>query len=65
VQANRIISEGAADLVAIGRELLADPNFAYRAARLLGHASPHDVLPRNFAFFLARRNMQAADTTAK
>jgi len=64
-QADRIIGEGAADLVAMGRELLADPNFVYRAARSLGHPAAHDVLPRNFAFFLARRNMHAADTQVK
>ncbi|EIF35376.1 NADH:flavin oxidoreductase [Burkholderia sp. Ch1-1] len=64
-QANRIISDGSADFVAIGRELLADPNFVYRAARALGHPFPHEVLPRNFAFFLARRNMLSADAVTK
>jgi 2,4-dienoyl-CoA reductase-like NADH-dependent reductase (Old Yellow Enzyme family) len=58
-QADTIVTEGSADLVAIARELLADPNFVYRAARLLGHPAPHALLPQNFAFFLARRNMQA------
>lgn len=63
-QANRIIEEGQADLVALGRELLADPNFVYRAARALGHPHAHEVLPGNFAFFLARRNMLPADPAA-
>jgi 2,4-dienoyl-CoA reductase-like NADH-dependent reductase (Old Yellow Enzyme family) len=56
-QADAIVSDGSADLVAMARELLADSNFAYRAACSLGHPAPHDVLPRNFGFFLARRNM--------
>ncbi|MGF7135926.1 2,4-dienoyl-CoA reductase-like NADH-dependent reductase (Old Yellow Enzyme family) [Paraburkholderia sp. EB58] len=64
-QANQIIGDGSADLVAVARELLADPNFVYRAARSLGHPSPHDVLPRNFAFFLARRNIHAAGAATK
>lgn len=49
------ISEGNADLVAIGRELLADSNFAYRAALKLGVPDAHRLLPRNYAFFLERR----------
>ncbi|WP_144111290.1 NADH:flavin oxidoreductase/NADH oxidase [Paraburkholderia sp. BCC1886] len=57
-QAERIIGEGSADLIAMGRELLADPNFVYRAARELGHPAAHEVLPRNIAFFLARRNIE-------
>lgn len=63
-QANTIVSEGSADLVAIARELLADPNFVYRAAHSLGHPAPHALLPENFGFFLARRNMQAPDTSS-
>ena len=58
-QAESILAEGSADLIAMGRELLADPNFAYRAAALLGHPEPYAVLPDEYAFFLARRTMQA------
>jgi len=56
-QANAIIADGSADLVALGRELLADSNFAYTAARALGHPEPHDVMPENYAFFLKRRKL--------
>ena len=54
-QAEEVVRSGAADLVALGRELLADPAFAYRAARLLDHPQPETVLPQNFAFYLERR----------
>jgi len=53
--ANRIIEDGDADLVAMGRGLLADSNFAYHAAIALGHPEPHTVLPPNYGFFLKRR----------
>lgn len=54
-QANAVISEGHADLVAMGRGLLADPNFPYHAAIALGHPEPHSVLPPQYGFFLRRR----------
>lgn len=54
-QADTIIAEGSADLVALARGLLADPNFAYHAALELNHPEPHDVLPPNYALFLKRR----------
>ncbi|WP_134169095.1 NADH:flavin oxidoreductase/NADH oxidase [Paraburkholderia caballeronis] len=63
--AQRIVADGDADLVALGRELLADPNFVYRAARELGLPEPHAVLPAPYAFFLARRNMHARDVGGK
>jgi len=53
--ANRIIADGDADLVAMGRGLLADPNFPYHAALALGHPEPHTVLPPAYGFFLKRR----------
>lgn len=56
-QANEIIAEGSADLVALARELIANPNFAYHAALELGHPEPHDVLPPAYAFFLKRRKL--------
>lgn len=53
--AESIIRNGDADLVAIGRQLLEDPNFPYHAARDLGHPRPASVLPESYAFFLERR----------
>jgi 2,4-dienoyl-CoA reductase-like NADH-dependent reductase (Old Yellow Enzyme family) len=54
-QAEEILAAGSADLIALGRQLIAEPNFAYRAALELGRAHPHDVLPQSYAFYLARR----------
>ncbi len=53
--AESVLAEGSADLVALGRELLADPNWPYRAARELGLERPWQVLPEKFAFYLERR----------
>ena len=57
-QANQIVADGQADLVALGRELLSDPNWAYRAAAYLGHSDPYSVLPLPYAFYLRRRGMR-------
>lgn len=56
-QADSIIRNGDADLVALGRQLLEDPNFPYHAARALGHPRPTLVLPPSYAFFLERRRL--------
>ena len=52
---NRSWPSGRADLIALGRELMADPNWAYRAARELGLERPWQVLPDKYAFYLERR----------
>lgn len=54
-QAEAILREGSADLIAIGRELIADPYWAYHAALALGAPDPHALLPQGYAFYLARR----------
>lgn len=54
-QANDVIAGERADLVAIGRELLADSNFAHRAAGELGLPKPDFVLPERYAFYLQFR----------
>lgn len=53
-QANSIIENGDADLVAMARGLLANPNFPYLAASALGHPEPYSVLPELYALFLKR-----------
>lgn len=55
VKANAIVAAGQADLVALGREVLADPNWPYRAALALGLEHPDRVLPMDYAFYLERR----------
>ncbi|MEZ5775618.1 MAG: NADH:flavin oxidoreductase/NADH oxidase [Hyphomicrobiaceae bacterium] len=54
-QAEAILSAGRTDLVALGREMLSDPSWCYRAALALGIERPYDVLPQAFGFFLERR----------
>jgi 2,4-dienoyl-CoA reductase-like NADH-dependent reductase (Old Yellow Enzyme family) len=60
-QAEAILREGQADLVAIARETLADPNWAYHAARTLGLADPYAVLPKQYGFYLERRALVLED----
>jgi 2,4-dienoyl-CoA reductase-like NADH-dependent reductase (Old Yellow Enzyme family) len=54
-QAEAILVDGEADLVALGRQMMAEPHWLYRAALELGLADPHAILPRNYAFYLERR----------
>lgn len=58
-QANQVIEDGAADLVALGRALLDDPSFAYHAALELHMPDAHELLPQSHGFFLARRQARA------
>ncbi len=53
--AEQILADGKADLIALARELLANPNWPYHAALELGMEDPHSVLPHNYALTLARR----------
>jgi 2,4-dienoyl-CoA reductase-like NADH-dependent reductase (Old Yellow Enzyme family) len=53
-QANAVIENGDADLVAMGRGLVFDPNFPYHAAAALGHPAPYELLPDEYAWFLKR-----------
>lgn len=54
-QAEAILAEGNADLIAIGREFLADPNWCLHAAEALGADNPFAQLPKYYAFYLERR----------
>ena len=56
-QANDIIESGSADLVAMGRQLMHDPNFVLHAAETLGHPDPYSLIPESYGFFLSRRKM--------
>jgi len=53
--AERIIADGEADLVAIGRELLHHPNWPLDAARRLGHPDAYALAPTRIAHWLRRR----------
>lgn len=59
--ANGVIADGRADLVAVGRELLADSSFVYRCARELGLEKPQRVLPQELHFWLERRKYEGMD----
>jgi len=54
-QAEAILAGGKADLIAIGREFMADPNWCLHAAEALELANPFAVLPEQYAFYLERR----------
>ena len=54
-QAEEILADGNADLIAIGRQLIAEPHWLYRAALELNQPDPASVLPRNYGFYLSRR----------
>jgi len=54
-QAEAILQENKADLIAIAREMIADPNWAYHAAEALGMEMPWSVLPPQYGFYLERR----------
>ncbi len=52
--AEELLTEGAADLVMIGRQMLANPHWPYFAARALGEEKPAWVLPPSYAHWLSR-----------
>ena len=63
-QANEIISNKRADLVAIGRELLADTQWVYKAATYFKLENAKDYLPDSYSFYLSRRD-EYLDRAAK
>src|SRR5690606_23526174 len=54
-QAEAILQAGEADLIALGREYLVNPNWALDAALKLGVAQPYAHLPPVFGHYLERR----------
>ncbi|WP_394830159.1 NADH:flavin oxidoreductase/NADH oxidase [Pendulispora rubella] len=53
-QAQDVIANGQADLVVLARAELDDPHWPYHAAKALGVAIPHTVLPPQYAHWLQR-----------
>lgn len=53
--ANQIIEDGRADLVALAREVLSDPNWPLHAARALGLDPKFDMWKPEFGWWLNRR----------
>ncbi|MFJ7217424.1 NADH:flavin oxidoreductase/NADH oxidase [Amycolatopsis sp. NPDC098790] len=54
-QAQAIIESGQADLVALGRELLHNPNWPMDAARKLGSPDPYAQVPARISYWLRKR----------
>jgi 2,4-dienoyl-CoA reductase-like NADH-dependent reductase (Old Yellow Enzyme family) len=50
--ANAVIRDGQADMVACGRQMIADPAFPYSAAIRLGHPDPSSILPSSYGMVL-------------
>ena len=55
-QANNIITNNRADLVAMGRELLADTQWVYKVATRFNLENAKDYLPDSYSFYLSRRD---------
>lgn len=60
--AEKILQDKSADLVALGREFLADPIWSFRAAIELGIPEPQNILPHQYAFHLQRHPPAFAKT---
>lgn len=58
--ANRVIEEGAIDLVFLGRPALSNPHWPVWAARELGHSDPFSLLPEDWSFWLDSHRANAA-----
>jgi 2,4-dienoyl-CoA reductase-like NADH-dependent reductase (Old Yellow Enzyme family) len=54
-QAERILQDGAADLIAVGRQALYDPMWAFHAAEALGCDPDFAMWPTHFGYWLERR----------
>ena len=63
-QAEEIISNQRADLIAMGRELLADTQWVYKAALKFKLSNATDYLPDSYSFYLTRRD-KFLDRSAK
>ena len=54
-QAEQILRDGSADLVAIGREMLHNPNWPMDAAEKLGVEKPFALVPAPYGYWLEKR----------
>jgi 2,4-dienoyl-CoA reductase-like NADH-dependent reductase (Old Yellow Enzyme family) len=54
--AEEIVQTGSADLVALGREFLHNPNWPIDAAQKLKADAPFSGIPRPYAYFLEKRS---------
>ncbi len=54
-QAEEILRRGQADLIALAREFLYNPNWTMDAADKLGLDKPFDLMPDAYGFWLTKR----------
>jgi 2,4-dienoyl-CoA reductase-like NADH-dependent reductase (Old Yellow Enzyme family) len=54
-QAEEILQKGQADVVALGREMLLNPNWPIKAAQALGAHNPYESMASNYRFWLEKR----------
>ncbi|MDP6707451.1 MAG: NADH:flavin oxidoreductase/NADH oxidase [Alphaproteobacteria bacterium] len=62
-QAEAILQEGQADLIALARELLYNPNWPMDAAAKLGLDDPFELMPSPYSFWLSKRAGAIRDLT--
>ncbi len=62
-QAEQILQNGEADLIALAREFLYNPNWALDAAHKLGLDNPYDLMPPAYQFWLSKRASAVKDLT--
>lgn len=60
-QAEAVLAEGKADLVAIAREALHDPNWPHHAAAALGVDPDFEAWPKQYGWWLTRRESTLRD----
>ncbi len=53
--AEQVVGEGSADLIAVGREPLNNPNWPLHAARAVGADPSYEHWPEQYGWWLARR----------
>lgn len=54
-QAERILKDGSADLIAIGREFLHNPHWVLDAAEKLNEPNPYKMIAPNYGYWLEKR----------
>ena len=62
-QAESILREGQADLVALAREVMHNPNWPLDAAMKLGVEAPFALMPSPYAYWLEKRDGQVSNLT--
>jgi 2,4-dienoyl-CoA reductase-like NADH-dependent reductase (Old Yellow Enzyme family) len=60
-QAEQILQEGRADLIALARELLYNPNWPMDAAQKLGVDAKFESVPSPQAYWLSKRRQQVKE----